>query len=104
MNNAVLQWQPALASKALIFQRSREQQEIGDDTSSPGPGAGDAAPLLLLWFNLVFSWIHVMGRKNDFIKSTRTTFTFCLLTFICYQEWLLYIYLMTCKEYFLTSV
>lgn len=49
MNNAVLQWEPALASEALIFQKSREQQEIGDDSSCPGPGAGDMATLLLLW-------------------------------------------------------
>lgn len=49
MNNAVLQWQPALAAEALIFQRSREQQEMGTDSSYPGPGAGDMAPMLLLW-------------------------------------------------------
>lgn len=49
MNNAVLQWEPALAWEALIFQKSREQQEIGDDSSCPGPGAGDMATLLLLW-------------------------------------------------------
>lgn len=48
MNNAVLQWEPVLASEALIFQRSREQQEIGDDSSCPGPGPGDMAALLLL--------------------------------------------------------
>lgn len=48
MNNAVLQWEPALASEARIYQRSREQQEIADDSSCPGPGAGDTAPLLLL--------------------------------------------------------
>lgn len=88
MNNAVLQWEPALAWEALIFQRSREQQEIGDDSSCPGPGAGHTALLLLLvWLvhgDFIWCLAAFMSRPEKLFNQINENYIcFCLLTFIC---------------------